>query len=68
MLGSNNDQSGQSKNTYELLKNLVQREETISTEKKINVDSINTTDKKQKESEIFTPYPEDPDDDNLKLF
>ncbi len=68
MLGSNNDQSGQSKNTYELLKNILKREETTSTEDKINVDPITTTDKKQKESEIFTPYPEDPNDDNLKLF
>ena len=68
MFGANSETSSSPETTFSVVKNLLKNkkseklQETVEIEKEISPDQTIT------EREIFTPYPQDEDDDNLKLF
>ena len=68
MFGANNAGIDTSQNIFSLLRNLLQKQKLAETEETGEPDRETHSEAIKTEKEIFTPYPHDDDDDNLKLF
>ncbi len=68
MFGANNAGINTSQNIFSLLRNLLQKQKLAETEETGEPDREAHSETIKTEKEIFTPYPHDDDDDNLKLF
>ncbi|HJM28938.1 MAG: MFS transporter [Acidimicrobiales bacterium] len=66
IFGANNDESSTSQNTFGLLRNLLRNDK--GNEKSVEPQVEIPSEKLETERELFIPYPQDPDDDNFKLF
>lgn len=68
MFGANSETSSSPETTFSVVKNLLKNKKSEKLQETVEIETEISPDQTITEREIFTPYPQDEDDDNLKLF